>query len=388
MKPLPLLATCLPGLEEHLAHEMRAIELSGIEVVPGGVRFMGHANAIARANLELGTATRVLVELGFAEARHFKELAERAADFAWERVLAPGQAFDVRAQLRKCKLMHSSGVEERVALGVLDRLGGAEPPEVDDDAELPTIRVRGENDRFHMSLDTSGAPLHRRGWRLATAKAPLREDLACALILASGWDLESPLVDPLCGSGTLVIEAARLLTGQAAGIQRSFAFELCPPLAQASRIDELRDAAKAREEPRPGLVFGSDRDAGAIEAAIGNAERAGLAESVCLERRAISNARFIALPSELDEGEDGPPADEPLPERVFVVCNPPFGPRLTGDLRPLYQRLGALLRERPGWSLTMITGDERLARRSGLELERLWSTRHGGHELQAFRRKA
>ena len=176
MKPLPLLATCLPGLEEHLAHEMKALGLSGSELVPGGVRFTGHANAIATANLELGTATRVLVELGFAEARHFGQLAERAADFAWERVLEPGQAFDVRAQLRKCKLMHSSGVEERVALGVLDRLGGIEPEEVDDDEVLPTIRVRGENDRFHMSLDTSGDPLHRRGWRLATAKgaAPRR----------------------------------------------------------------------------------------------------------------------------------------------------------------------------------------------------------------------
>src|SRR5574338_379779 len=197
-------AVTAPGLAPLAAAELRAL---GIHPAPetGGVAFTGDREAIYKANLHLRTASRILIRLGapfFAAA--FPELRKKAARLPWDRFLKPGQPVALHVTCHKSKLYHSGAVAERVAGAIADRLGkvspavkGSDASEEDNPAQLVIVRL--QNDQVTISIDSSGALLHRRGWRLATAKAPLRETLAAAILLASSWDIASPLIDPFCG---------------------------------------------------------------------------------------------------------------------------------------------------------------------------------------------
>jgi len=215
-------------------------------------------------------------------------------------------------------------------------------------------------DQCTISLDASGALLHRRGWRLATAKAPLRETLAAAMLLASGWDRAMPLVDPFCGAGTIAIEAALLAQNMAPGHARLFAFKDWPDY-DARLWQRLLDKATAGVigSPRPRIIA-SDRDAGAIKAARANAARAGVAEVIEFAHRPVSDL--------------APPAGPGPAGRGWVVTNPPFGVRLSEghDLRNLYARFGQVLKQRcPGWWVAFLSSDARLERAMGLEFDQL-----------------
>jgi putative N6-adenine-specific DNA methylase len=213
-----------------------------------------------------------------------------------------------------------------------------------------------------VSIDTSGALLHRRGYRQAVARAPLRETMAAALLLASGWDGTAPLLDPMCGSGTIPIEGALLARRIAPGARREFAFARWPGFDRA-RWDALLAAARARELPTsPTPIVGSDRDEGAVAAARANAERAGVAGDVALERRAIS-------------------AIEPPPGPGWLVGNPPYGKRVGegDDVRDFYAQLGKVARARlAGWTVALLSPDRALDRQLGLRLEERARTSNGG----------
>ncbi len=217
-------------------------------------------------------------------------------------------------------------------------------------------------DRCTLSADSSGALLHRRGYRLDTAKAPLRETLAAAMLLAVGWAGSQPLLDPFCGSGTIPIEAALLARNVAPGIARSFACERWPLLG-AVRWNDLRAAARRDERASATVIAGSDRDAGAVDAARANAELAGVAGAVRLGRVALSAVT--------------PPADGP----GWIVTNPPYGVRV-GERRPLrdlYARLGQLLRGPfAGWNLALLVAAPELEAQLGLELTDRFVTTNGG----------
>jgi putative N6-adenine-specific DNA methylase len=349
-----------PGLEPIVVQELAGLGVRA-EPTPGGAAFSGPEAEIYRANLHLRTASRVLLRLGEFYAASFSELRARASRLAWGTYLRPGQAVAIKATSHKSKLYHSDAVAERVAGAIADRLGKPVVQvkgraEGDDDAgeaepgPVPAlVVVRLVRDMVTISLDTSGALLHQRGYRLATAKAPLRETLAAALLLASGWDTAAPLLDPFCGAGTIPLEAALLALNIAPGRNRRFAFMDWPgyqPELWQTLLAEAGAAQKASAPP----IWGSDRDTGAIEAALANAERAGLAGHVRFERRAVS-------------------ALEAPPGPGWVVTNPPYGVRVNegGDLRNLYAQLGKTLRARcPGWHLALLTGDQRLARATGL----------------------
>lgn len=364
-------AVVAPGLESLALAEAQALGLPAtIEEGGGGLAWRGDLRSILMANVGLRIATRVLVRVASFEARTFIELEKQARRIPWQRMVAPGGAVRFRVTCRKSRLYHSDAVAQRLADAVRRAVSGVtiarakgadEESAPDDDAQLFVVRLL--HDRCTVSADTSGALLHRRGWRQATAKAPLRETLAAALLAAAGWDGSGPLLDPLCGSGTIVIEGALIARGTPAGARRRFAVERwpgVPPTLGAWIRSELAGRGAVARLPH---ILGSDRDEGAIRAAESNAERAGVEGDVELAVRALS---AVELP---DSG------------RGWVVSNPPYGMRV-GELdrvRNLWARLGQVLRERAiGWRVALLSPDPALERQLGVPVHVVAQTTNGG----------
>lgn len=307
----------------------------------------------------------MLVRLAEFKAVSFADLERHGARVPWGTCVAPGGVVRFRVTSRKSRLYHQDAIAERLARGVMAAVSGARVATGGADDAAPDeqmLAVRLFRDRCTVSADSSGPLLHRRGYRLATARAPLRETLAAAMLLAVEWDGSRPLVDPLCGSGTIPIEAALIAGNVAPGAARDFACERWPAL-RAVPWAELRAAARAAVRPTGVPIVGSDRDAGAIAAALSNAERAGVAGAVRFERHALSAA--------------APPGDQ----AGWIVTNPPYGARV-GDrraLRDLYARLGQLARGPfEGWRLALLVAAPELAAQLGLPLRERFVTNNGG----------
>jgi len=314
----------------------------------------------------------VLVRLGDFHAASFSELRKKAARLPWEEYLSPGQPVALHVTCRKSRLYHSDAVAERVAGAIGDRLG--HPPALekpaDEEADLAPqlIIVRLWRDICSISMDSSGALLHRRGYRLATAKAPLRETLAAAMLLAAEWVKTSPLLDPFCGSGTIPIEAALLARELPPGRARRFAFMDWPGF-NANLWESLLDASQAHVQSVVPVIQASDRDAGAVRIAQENAARAGVAGDIEFSCRAVS---AIAPPS-------GP---------GWVITNPPYGLRVSAnkDLRNLYAQLGNVLRVQcPGWHTAILSSDLRLLGQIGFSLDTSLSLVNGGVRVRLGR---
>jgi putative N6-adenine-specific DNA methylase len=213
-------------------------------------------------------------------------------------------------------------------------------------------------------MDSSGTLLHKRGYRQAIAKAPLRETLAAAVIMASGWDKKSPLLDPFCGSGTIPIEAAMMALGIPPGVRRQFAFMDWPNYDKVL-LEQVKGAVKRPDIDVPPIT-GSDRDAGAVRMAVSNAERAGVAEYIRFEQHAVSDIH-------------------PPKQKGWVVTNPPYGERISkgADLRNLYAQLGNVLRQHcPGWQVAVLSNDRMLLGQTRLNLDTSMSLRNGGIRVQ------
>jgi len=382
-----LFAVCTPGLEPFAAQELHQLGLvgshspsqsdnflteKGPQYESGGIEFQGLLHDVYRANLYLRTASRLLVRLGEFYASAFPELRRKVSRLLWENYLAPERPITLRVTCQKSRLYHEGAVAERVAGAIADRLG--KPPPIqkyheDSGTDLPQlIVVRLVDNLCTISIDSSGALLHRRGYRLATAKAPLRETLASAMVMASGWDAISPLLDPFCGSGTIPIETALLARRVPPGYARRFAFMDWPNFDSKFWDKLLADAGKAIVSAIPKIIA-SDRDAGAIQAAQANAERAGVADCIEFSCKAIS-------------------AIDPPPGPGWVVTNPPYGVRLkkTKDLRNLYAQLGKILRIRcPGWHVTILCNSVQLIHSTGLEFDKGISMMNGGLKVRLVR---
>lgn len=358
-----------PGLEPLLYDEMKALGLlegaegegQGAAIVVGGVELVGDVRTLYRANLELGLATHIRVRVGELKTRHLSELERASRRFPWERWLRRGMRFRVEASARRSRLYHTGAIAERVARAIEAKTGATAEREASH-----RVLVRFDQDCGVFSIETSGEPLYRRGYRGATAKAPLSPDLARALLVVSGWDRISPLVDPMMGSGTIPIEAAILARRLPPGAHRRFAFMDFADYDEALFL-RVREAAIGASLPAlPFRVHGSDRDAGAVQASIDNAARALVRDDLELERRSLSDAL----------------TSWPTSSSVAVVSNPPYGKRIGGDpssLRSLYQRFGQLLRALPLASpIALAAGDPRLARAAGIPLRTALTTDHGG----------
>jgi putative N6-adenine-specific DNA methylase len=356
---LECFAVAAPGLEELVAAELRGLAAVGSTVKPaeveaGGVSFRTDRAGLYAANLHLRIASRVLVRIGAFHASAFHELERHAARLPWRDFVASGGPVALRVTSRKSRLYHQDAIAQRL----LAAAGGVAPGE----ATAQEFVVRLFRDECTVSADASGELLHRRGYRLATAKAPLRETLAAAMLAVSGWVGTAPLIDPMCGSGTIPIEAALLARRIPPGLARRFAFMRWPGF-DAALWEGLVRRARERMLPRaPAPILGSDRDAGAVDAAAANADRAGVAGDIEWRRAAIS-------------------AIAPPPGPGWIVTNPPYGVRV-GErrrLRDLYAQLGNVARRCcPGWEVAFLAAHPELERQTGLGLAARFTTENGG----------
>ena len=363
-------AVTSPGLGPFTAQESRALGLQPVPE-PGGITFKGDLSVLYRANLQLRTASRILARLGnFFYATSYPELQKRASRLPWERFITPGQPVTMRVTCHGSKLYHSDAVARSLLAAMQERLGQPSPLVKTDllaNGHPPQlVIVRLSDDKCTVSVDSSGEVLHKRGYRQAVAKAPLRETLAAALVMASGWDMAAPLLDPFCGSGTIPIEAALMALGIPPGLNRRFAFMDWPGYDQAAFNAQRLGTGGQHSAP---LILGSDRDSGAIKMARENAERAGVEKSIEFKCQAVSSIT-------------------PPPGPGWVVTNPPYGLRISQgkDLRNLYAQLGNVLRLHcPDWQVAVLCNDPVLLGQMRLELDTSLGFVNGGIGVRVAR---
>jgi len=353
-----LFAVTAPGLEELCASELRALAVEGVRAVPGGVEFLGELRDLYRANLWLRTASRVLVRVGVVKSRDFPELYRKTLRLPWGRFVRPGTPVGVRAVSHGSRLQHTGRIAETVADAIDRALGRPAAP-----AEGPgqLILARFEEDVCQLSVDSSGELLHRRGYRGDAVRAPLRETLAAAILLRLGWDGSTPLHDPMCGSGTLPIEAALLASNMPPGGSRRFAFMEWPRYRPGLWQVLLDEAARSRRDCIV-AISGADRDDKALAAARRNAERAGV-----VGRVDFRTVELGQTPSAAGAG--------------LLVCNPPYGERLgrEEDLCRLFRLFGDVCRRAfPGWRVALLSPAENLAIATGLPLRPVAALNNGG----------
>jgi len=351
-----------PGLEAPLCDEARRAGFDA-KVVEGGVAFTGGWPEVWRANLELRGATRVLARIAQFRAMHLAQLDKRSRKLPWAEFLTPGVPVTVEASCRKSKIYHDGAAAQRVGTALREEFGAT----VTDDAEVRVL-ARIEDDLVTISIDTTGESLHKRGHKEAVARAPMRETMASMFLSQCGYRGDEPVLDPMCGSGTFVIEAAEIATGLKPGRTRSFAFEQLKSFDAvawaALKAGSTAQPTAATAQPTGLRFYGSDRDAGAVRMAGENAERAGVTGLV----------RFSERPVEELEAPEGPPG--------LVIVNPPYGARIghKGPLLLLHRRLGDVLKAKfAGWRVGIITADAELAKATGLRFDKPGApVLHGG----------
>lgn len=373
-------AVVAPGLEQLAAAELRAIGIKPGDVEPGGVAFRASDPELFAANLRLRTVSRIIVRVAEFRATAFHELEKHSRTVRWDELVAPGGAVRLRVTCRKSRLYHSDGVAQRVGDAITRRVAGVvitgAKREADDDADLDAPEpdaqlfvVRFVKDVCTISIDSSGELLHRRGYRLATAKAPLRETLAAGLLLAVGYRGSVPLMDPMCGAGTIAIEAALIARRIAPGIHRAFACERWPG-APVAKFAEQRAAAQSEALPRaPQAIIASDRDAGGAAAALANAGRAGVASDIEVRRGALTGIT-------------------PPPGPGLLLTNPPYGVRAStgSEVRNLYAQLGNVARAKcAGWTLAFLTADRAMDAQLKLPLREALKFKNGGIPVRLVR---
>ncbi len=377
---LEIFVICAPGLEAVTGAEMLHIGVKPTKVEAGGISCTGSIQDVMRLNLWLRTASRVVVRVAAFHASTFHELERRATKIEWKRYIDGKSPVGFRVTCKKSKLYHSDAVAERFSKALTAQVKGARAErsdEVDEDEAMhgdsQQFIVRLFRDEVTVSIDSSGDLLHRRGYRLATAKAPIRETLAAGMLLAAEWSGSKTLLDPLCGSGTLPIEAAMLARDIAPGKTRQFAFMNWPGFERRGWQLILADAEKRILPKSPSRILASDRDEGGVTATRENAKRAGVAGDMDVSRKSMTEA--IA-----DAGSS--------PGGGLLVTNPPYGKRVGegADPRDLYASLGKAARERlPGWDIVLVSNEARLISQLKLPVELLFSASNGGIPVQAMK---
>jgi len=360
-----LFAVVTPGLERISWEELKLLGFNPLEIEPGGIKMRGNLESIYRINLLSRTISRLLVRLGNFHAAAFSELRKKAGRLSWEEFIFPGLNISFRTTCHHSRLYHSKAVEERVAGAISDRLGEKTqsilPNSIGNTKSDQMIIVRLNNDECLISVDTSGDNLHRRGYRLQTAKAPIRENIAAAIILATGWDRQKPLLDPLCGSGTIPIEAALMSRNIPPGLNRQFAFMQWKNFNR-SAWNQIIESVKTSEITPAPIIIGSDRDEGAIQISKKNAARAGISDLIEFNHCAIS-------------------AILPPKKPGFLITNPPYGVRVRSnkDIRNLYAQLGNTARLLcKDWKIGLLSSDPYLLSQLGFEVEKSIRFSNGG----------
>ncbi|MBJ6726654.1 THUMP domain-containing class I SAM-dependent RNA methyltransferase [Geomesophilobacter sediminis] len=349
--------TTAKGVEEVLAAELAELELASVQAESGGVRFRGSLRDAYRANLWLHSASRVLMPVAEFACQSPDELYSGVRAVDWCSLVTSSMTLAVECSLRDSALTHSGFValktKDAIVDCVRDRTGSR--PSVDTKDPDLRVNVRLFRNRCTVSLDLSGTPLDRRGYRLDRHEAPLKENLAAALIGLSGWNGETPFVDPMCGTGTIAIEAALKGARVAPGLlRRGFGFQRWPGFDQKVWRQLLEEARSLKRDPLPAPIVGSDVSAPVIEMARENARRAGVAGLVEFKQHAIADLT-------------------PPPGAGTMIFNPPYGKRLgeVEELKPLYRQIGDVMKQRcTGYTAYLFTGNLELAKSVGLKASR------------------
>ena len=346
------IASAAFGMEGMTGRDLKRLGMENVRVMDvGGAEFEGSFADAFRANLWLRTCDRILLVMGRFEARSFEELFQGVKSVEWEKLLPEDARFPIRAKCVKSQLMSPSDVQKIAKRAMVERMKSAYGRDwFDETGALFQIDVSIRDDIVTVSVDASGEPLSHRGYRTWNGEAPIRETLAAALILQSGWHPWQRLYDPCCGTGTLLIEAAFIALGRAPGLTRPFAMESwrCVPHDELRAIRSEAKQKYAETSAREIRIAGSDIDPDAIELARRHIKQAGLEGRIQLE---VKDLRDVTL-----AGEGG----------VFVA-NPPYGERLDNirAAHAIAKQLGALQTRNPEWTLCAFTADMGFEREYG-----------------------
>jgi putative N6-adenine-specific DNA methylase len=357
MTPDHFFATCARGLEPVLAKELAALGAGDIAPGRGGVSFSGDRLLLYKANLWLRTAIRVLQPILEAPVTTPEELYEAVQTIDWARHMTPEHTLAVDCNVRDSQITHSKYAALKTKDAICDqfvsRIGRR--PSVNVNEPMVGLNLHIYKDQAVLSLDSSGDSLHKRGYRPIQTKAPLNEALAAGLVLLTGWHGDVPFADPLCGSGTLCIEAAWIALNRPPGLtRRRFGFMGWMDF-DIALWTELRDQARRGiRKALPAPILGSDLRKDAVAFARGNARAAGIGHLL----------RFEVWDVSAFQPPEGPPG--------VILCNPPYGERIgeERELKDLYRTLGEVFQRCAGWSAFVFTGNPRLARCIGLRARR------------------
>ena len=363
-------APCPRGLEAALAAELSPLGAQAVEPTDGGVAFSGEDALVYRANLESRIASRILIEVGADQYRNEDDIYRSANGLPWHEWFERKRTIRVAVAAVRAPLKSLDFVTLRIKDAVCDafRLATGSRPSVD--TRFPDVRIHAfiDEHRVRFYLDTSGEPLFKRGWRTGAVDAPLRENLAAGILRLTGWESNQALLDPMCGGGTFVLEAAACALDIAPGANRGFGFERLA-FYDPRLWRQVRSAAESRRKPSvPLALYASDRDAKAIRATTQALERAGMQDCVHVERRDVLDASAPA-------------------ESGVLIANPPYGVRIgeSQTLAAFYPKLGDAFKQRfAGWRCFIFTADTRLPKLIGLRPSRRTPLFNGALECRLY----
>lgn len=324
-----------PGFEEICAGELREIGAGHVEgTVEGGVEFRSKLGGCYAANLLSRTSSRILMRIGKFSAFRFEDLRSKVAEIPWELLVGEHAPIALHVTSSGSALYHTGRIGEEIRAGIAERFARYEMTARFDGApaESQLVFARFRNDRCLVSLDSSGELLYRREGKIFSTEAPMRETLASLILLAAGARDYDCILDPMCGSGTFSIEGAEILLGLAPGRRRDFAFTRWPCFSPGAFEHIRKKAAGVSSAGKGPLVFASDSDPGAVDAAGRNIGIAGLSGTVTLRR-----GDFFSGPAALPSGK-----------RCLIALNPPYGARLDADSERIYRAIGAEIRKNYG----------------------------------------
>jgi putative N6-adenine-specific DNA methylase len=363
-------ATCPRGLEAVLAQELATLGANQVKATDGGARFSGQMALCYRVNLESRVASRVLWQIDQAPYSNEEDVYLRARGLPWENWFTPHQTIAVKVTAQHCALKSLEFITLRIKDAACDHfrdLTGIRPSV---DTRVPDVRIHAYFDaqQFTLYLDTSGETLFKRGYRQFTGEAPLRENLAAGILKLSGWEPGVPLFDPMCGSGTFVLEAALMALHIPPGSKRSFGFERLKNF-EGEAWEKIRAAAAAQPVAATTLpIYGSDHDKWAVMDAQKNLENAGLTGVATVQEKDILD---ITAPA----------------ANGVLVMNPPYGERIgeVDELAELYPKLGSVLKQRfAGWKVGIFTADTRLPKLMRLKPSRKIPLFNGAIECRLY----
>lgn len=360
--PFQFFAIVPPGFEQVAAAELESLAAHDVKVEEGGISFSGSLTVLYRISLRARVITRILLRIHHFKALSFPELYNKVKRIDWSRYLHADAAIVVNATCHASKLIHSGRAEASTGEAIAARLSGNGSAS----GHPQQVYLRIDHDLCTLSLDCSGERLDRRGYRMEPGLAPVRETIAAGLLQWAAWQPEEPLVVPMCGSGTLAIEAACMAARMPASVGHDFPFLHWRNIRQKAWQQVQQRAQEMGQRSMQPHIYASDFDAEAIEISMRNAERAGVKHAIV-----FAQADFRALTAPVDA------------KAGLMLLNPPYGSRIGEDVLALYGAIGERFRrEFAGWRMVIFSPERACERALGMKPQKRLKIRHGGRWLE------